>query len=96
MKKRFVALALAFGAAATGPYWATDPQGAQQGLKEAGYTDVKIDKSYAHYGWLKCNTGFYSTTFNATDPKGEKVEGYFCNGPFLKGTSVETTKTLKP
>ena len=96
MRKSLV-LALAFGAVAvTGPYWATDEQGAQTGLKDAGYTDVAIDKTYAHFGWQNCNTSVYSTTFQATDPKGEKVKGYYCSGPFFKGTSVETVKTLRP
>jgi hypothetical protein len=82
---------------ATAPFWGQDKARATQELKAADLTPTQVGSGYTDYGWLHCNTSTYATKFEAVSNKtGEKVEGYFCSGPFFSGSSIETTKNLKP
>lgn len=79
-------------AAATLPFYGHDKAEAEKQLPTVyGITPTSIGaKSYTDYPFLKCNTSTYGTKFEGT-VNGQPVEGAFCNGPFLKGTSVEYT-----
>lgn len=96
-RKLVATFLLAAGAVgvATLPLWGQDSNRAKQELPKAGLTPTKIGSGYLDYGWLQCNDSTYATKFEAVNNKtGEKVEGYFCSGPFHPGASVEIKKRL--
>lgn len=76
-------------ATATAPYWATDEQGAVKTLESANLTPTKIG---GEYGWFRCGIDIYTTKFEATNIKGQKVSGYVCSNPFFNGSTLDFDK----
>jgi hypothetical protein len=68
----------------TTPFWGVDKQGANQILRNQGYSDIEIDG----YGWSSCSSSdWFSTKFTAISPNENKVEGVVCKGLF-KGSTI--------
>lgn len=62
----------------------SDPEAASEALHKAGFTDLNIG-GYAPF--LCGEDDAFTTTFSATNPNGERVEGVVCSGWF-KGATI--------
>ena len=62
----------------------TDSGATIRAAQEMGFTDVKVT-GYRYFG---CGEGYtFSTGFEATNPKGQRISGYNCSG-FLRGSNI--------
>lgn len=63
----------------------TDPNNAYRVLSNSGYTNISV----GGYDWLNCSKDdFYHTSFYATSPSGQSVNGVVCAGLFFKGSTI--------
>lgn len=55
-------------------------------LEDQGYSEVEIREEG---GWWECGKGdFYKTPFQATNPKGKRVNGIVCCGLLFKSCTL--------
>lgn len=63
----------------------SDPRGAKDVLKSAGYTEVQTHGANV---FVCGQDDFYSTKFTAKNPAGKSTSGTVCSGLLLKGGTV--------
>ncbi len=77
-------LTIVIGVFVIGPSSCTDEQGATRVLQQNGYKDVHIT---GFRPFMKSESDFYSTGFDAISPSGDRVTGAVTGG-LLKGKTI--------